>query len=75
MTYNDSIMAISSFLTKPVIAATQANNIMGLAEIRTVTTLFLNLNSYSGEVFKDLLKLQPFFIAMQVVDVLIIFYC
>lgn len=63
---NGSVEVISSFLTKPVVTAVYTNGIVDLAEIRTVTTLFLNLNSYSGEKFQDLCKLQPFFKAMQV---------
>jgi len=62
---NTNVEAISSFLTKPVVTAVYTNGIEDLAEIRTVTTMFLNLNSYSGEKFQDLCKLQPFFMAMQ----------
>ena len=64
--HNNTIDTISSFLAKPVVRATYANDIEELAEIRTVTTMFLNLNSYSGDKFEDLSLLQPFFLAMQV---------
>ena len=65
---NESIEAVSSFLTKPVVTAIYTNAIEDLAEIRTVTTMFLNLNSYSGEKFHNLCDLQPFFLAMQVLN-------
>jgi hypothetical protein len=48
------------------VKAVYSNDLENLAEIRTVTTMFVNLNSYSGETFFDLRKMQPFFLAMQV---------
>eukprot|EP00602_Paraphysomonas_sp_CaronLab_P011801 CAMPEP_0185043088 /NCGR_PEP_ID=MMETSP1103-20130426/42713_1 /TAXON_ID=36769 /ORGANISM="Paraphysomonas bandaiensis, Strain Caron Lab Isolate" /LENGTH=1044 /DNA_ID=CAMNT_0027583231 /DNA_START=441 /DNA_END=3575 /DNA_ORIENTATION=- len=49
----------------PVLEAVLSNTLSGLAEIRTVTTLFLRLDSYNSETFSNVHTLQPFFLAMQ----------
>ena len=57
---------IVSCVPPPVIDAIAANTFNDLSELRTVTTLFLKLDTYRTDQYLDLADLQPFFLAMQV---------
>lgn len=49
----------------PVVSAAISGTLTHLSEIRTITTLFLRLDSYSTSKFTPLTFLQPFFLSMQ----------
>ena len=57
---------IMSCVPRPVREAVAANTVNDLSELRTVTTLFLKLDTYRTDQYLDLADLQPFFLAMQV---------
>eukprot|EP00602_Paraphysomonas_sp_CaronLab_P005393 CAMPEP_0185020946 /NCGR_PEP_ID=MMETSP1103-20130426/3603_1 /TAXON_ID=36769 /ORGANISM="Paraphysomonas bandaiensis, Strain Caron Lab Isolate" /LENGTH=987 /DNA_ID=CAMNT_0027552175 /DNA_START=685 /DNA_END=3648 /DNA_ORIENTATION=+ len=54
-----------SCVPAPVAEAIRTDTLHGIKEIRSVTTLFLRLDSYNSADFSDVKTLQPFFIAMQ----------
>ena len=56
---------IVSCVPQPVREALTAGTFRGLSELRTVTTLFLKLETYSTDKYCNLSDLQPFVLAMQ----------
>ena len=57
---------IISCVPQPVRDALTAGTFRGLSELRTVTTLFLKLDTYSTDKYRNLSDLQPFVLDMQV---------
>jgi class 3 adenylate cyclase len=55
---------MNKVIPPPVIQAASTGSFSHLSEIRTVTTLFLKLDSYSTKKFSHLTSLNPFFSAM-----------
>ncbi len=57
--------AMSLFVPTPVRAAIASETFQELHELREITTVFIKLETYSLAKNRDLLTLQPFFLAMQ----------
>jgi class 3 adenylate cyclase len=55
----------SFFVPKPVLSSLGAGSLKSIAELRTITTMFVNLDSYSLKDNMDPLSLQPFFVLLQ----------
>jgi class 3 adenylate cyclase len=55
----------SFFVPKPVLSSLTAGTLKSIAELRTITTMFVNLDSYSLKDNMDPLSLQPFFVLLQ----------
>jgi class 3 adenylate cyclase len=51
----------SYFVPKPVLTSMSAGSLHSIAELRKITTMFVNLDSYSLKENVDPLSLQPFF--------------
>eukprot|EP00602_Paraphysomonas_sp_CaronLab_P013173 CAMPEP_0185042570 /NCGR_PEP_ID=MMETSP1103-20130426/42430_1 /TAXON_ID=36769 /ORGANISM="Paraphysomonas bandaiensis, Strain Caron Lab Isolate" /LENGTH=463 /DNA_ID=CAMNT_0027582665 /DNA_START=415 /DNA_END=1802 /DNA_ORIENTATION=- len=60
-----SLDSMVSCVPSPVAEAIRFDVLSSIKELRTVTTLFLRLDSYSSTEFEDVKTLQPFFVAMQ----------
>lgn len=61
----ESAREIISCVPRPVLQGIITNSLSGLSEMRTVTTLFLKLDSFSFDEFTDHTSLDEFFINMQ----------
>jgi hypothetical protein len=65
-TLNSSFtVGILGFLPTTVVSSMSAGSFKNISELRTVTTMFLKLDSYSPEKNADLASLQPFFYMAQ----------
>lgn len=56
---------VQSFLSRTVVDAIGAGTFHSMSELREVTTLFLNLDSYSPTLYSDPISLQSFFLIVQ----------
>lgn len=59
------IDASKLFVPRPVLSAIYSDSLDRIAELRQVVTMFLSLDSYSPELHKDPMNLQPFFLIVQ----------
>lgn len=59
------VEALTLFIPIPVMSALRTESNHHLGELRTVTTMFLCLDSYSPELYSDPQSLQPFFLIAQ----------
>jgi class 3 adenylate cyclase len=62
---NMLVRKATHFIPHPVLNAMQAETMASVAELRHITTMFLNLDSYSPTENVDPLTLQPFFLLLQ----------
>jgi hypothetical protein len=53
------------FIPRPALNAMQTDTLRSIAELRHITTMFLNLDSYSPKGNVDPITLQPFFLLLQ----------
>lgn len=61
-----NVMLITKqFIPKPVLIAINSNILDRIAELRQVVTMFISLDSYSPDVHRDPMTLQPFFATVQ----------
>jgi len=60
-----SVDSMVSCVPAPVAEAIRFDVLSSIKEIRTVTTLFMRLDTYNSMDFEDVKTLQPFFIVMQ----------
>lgn len=56
---------LKSYIPRPVLYAISSGTLDTISELRSVTTMFLKLDSYNAEKHRDPLSLQPFFFMCQ----------
>ncbi len=62
---SDQFSSIACFVPRSVLSAVYSETMDSIGELRKVTTMFLNLNSYSKSLHRDPITLQPFLLMAQ----------